>query len=314
MISDPNRTVALSSLGWVERDAIWKLDVATGEVRTIACGSGARYASLHHTGSSETFAAAHHFNGHRFEVTVRPFSDPATVLARATVDEHGRGGITGDAKAWQTVPVLYVEYLAAEPWKDFVLVRLAPASGEVEIIRLDWYDDSYDKGYQGVIDVVPFGDNAVFAVQRSSTLIVQNLRDPGNRRTISLADRHGNPRPELRNSGKELWAIDYDTLVVVQTSDGRMLKSIRLQDARHGMNEFVGDFSFSPRGELCMVARPFSGDVLALDPKTLKTRSSVRLGQQPLELLALSEADLVSRDWKTGALLRGTLKRRWFAG
>jgi hypothetical protein len=128
-----------------------------------------------------------------------------------------------------------------------------------------------------------------------------------------LADRRGNPRPEIRNAGKELWAVDYDTLVVVQISDGRVLKSARLQQARQGVNEFVGDFSFSPSGDLCMVARPFSGDVLALNATTLKTRSSVRLGKQPLELLALSESDVVSRDWKTGALLRGTLKRRWFA-
>lgn len=313
MISDPKRTVALSSLGWVEGDAIWKLDVATGDIRTFACESGARYSSLHHNGSSETFAVAHHFDGHRFEVTVREFSDPATVLARATVNEQGRGAITGDAKAWETVPVLYVEYLAAEPWKDFVLIRLSPASGEVEIIGLDWYDDSYDKGYQGVIDVVPLGDEVIFAVQRSSTLIVQNLHESGNRRTMSLAGRYGNPHPHIRNSGAELWAIDYDTLVVLRTNDGRMLRSVRLQDAAQGVMEFVGDFSFSPNGELCMVARPFSGDVLALDPKTLKTRGSAQLGRQPLELLALSDSDLVSRDWKTGALLRGTLKRRWFA-
>jgi hypothetical protein len=111
-----------------------------------------------------------------------------------------------------------------------------------------------------------------------------------------------------------VWAVDYDTLVVVNTTDGRVLKSIRLQDALQGVNEFVGDFAFSPEGDLCMVARPFSGDVLGLDPKTLKTRSSARLGHQPLELLALSGTEVAARDWKTGALLRGTLKRRWFAG
>jgi hypothetical protein len=215
---------------------------------------------------------------------------------------------------WATVPLLYVEYLASEPWKDFVLVRLSPSSGEMEIIGLDWYDDTYDKGYQGVIDVVSFGDCAIFAVQRSSTLIVQSLRNPDIRRAIALADRHGNPRPELRNSDRELWAIDYDTLVVVGTDDGRRLRCIRLQDARQGVNEFVGDFSFSPSGGLCMVARPFSGDVIALDPSTLKTKASCRLGRQPLEVIALSESDLVSRDWKSGDVLRGTLKRRWFAG
>lgn len=310
MISDPNRTVALSSLGLVEHDAIWQLDIATNVVKTIKCNSGARYCSLHSTGASKLFAVAHHFDGQRFEVTVREFADPASVHARAVVDERGRGTIVGDLATWQSVPHLYVECMAHEPWKDFVLIKLSPST-EVEICSLDWYDDSYDKDYQGVTGVVALGHHAIFSVQRSSTLIVQDLRNPRDVRSITLGDRHGNPKPELRDSGKQIWAIDYDTLVVVQADDGRVLRSVRLQGASSDVNEFVGDFSFSPDDKLCLVARPFSGDVVGVDPTTLKTKCSARLRQQPLEVLALQGREVVARDWKSGDLLRGTMKRHW---
>jgi hypothetical protein len=45
------------------------------------------------------------------------------------------------------------------------------------------------------------GNHAIFGVQRSSALVIQDLRDFSSRRTISLSGRHGNPRPVLRNSG-----------------------------------------------------------------------------------------------------------------
>jgi len=43
-------------------------------------------------------------------------------------------------------------------------------------------------------------------------------------------------------------------------------------------------------------------------------KSSAKVGQQPLEVVALPGGGIVARDWKTGDLLRGTLERRWFAG
>jgi hypothetical protein len=45
MIANRDRTVVLSSLGWVEGDAIWSLDVASGQARTIPQNTGARSTS-----------------------------------------------------------------------------------------------------------------------------------------------------------------------------------------------------------------------------------------------------------------------------
>jgi len=314
MIANPDRTMIVSSAGWVDHDALWCLDVGSGKTESIALGTGARYVTLHATGS-ERFVVAHHFEGRRFELSVRSFSSPDVVLGRSVLAD-GESTFAGTPSAWMDVPLLYVEYLEFAPWKDFVLLKVSPIAGKTEVQRLEWYDDSYDKGYQGVIGVLqlPGDGGALVSVQRSSRLILHDLETGRQIRTIHLGDRRGNPRLELRDSGKEVWATDYDTLVVVRTDDWQIQRLSRLQPADAGTQQFIGDFSFVPGQELCAVARPFSGDVVGVDVRTLKIKRSVRLGRQPLEVVALSSGEVIARDWKTGDLLRGTLERRWLAG
>jgi len=316
MIAAPDGTAVLSSIGWVDGDALWRLDAASGRLDAIPLGTGARYSSLHHDEAgarSGQFAVAHHFDGRRFEVSVRAFSAPDAVLARAAVDPAGTG-VDGDAAAWAGVPRLYVEYLGFAPWNSFVLLRVSPSDGAVEIQRLAWYDESYDKAYQGIVGVLelPGGDAALVSVQRSSRLILHDLATGARRRAIDLGDRGGNPRLALRDSGREVWASDYDAIAVVRTDTWQVTRRARLQGARAGTQEFIGGFAFAADEPLCVVARPFSGDVIGIDLETLKTRRSARLGRQPLEVAALPGGEIVARDWQTGDLLRGALRRRWF--
>jgi hypothetical protein len=317
MICDPEFRWALSSVGWVDGDALWIFDLARGEPRTMPCGSGATYLTLHGSPGWDRFAVAHHFGSDRFEVTVRRFAEPATVLGRAVVGPNSIGGaaarrLEGEPSAWRGLPWLYVAHLAAPPWQDYVLVRVSPARGEVAIRRLDWFGAGYDKAYQGVVGVTAFGHEALFAVQRSSTLIAEDLDAAGRWRSIELAGRGGNPQLALRDGDRELWAMDYDTLVVVDPARGERLRAQRVQESRNGVREFAGDFCFTPEGDRCLVARPFGGDVAILDPLTLRPTGTVTCGQQPLELLALPERAFLARDWKTGAPLRGRWKRRLF--
>lgn len=314
MISNPERTTLISSVGWVDHDALWRFDVAAAREERLSLGSGARYVSLHSCGSGR-FSVGHHFDGARFELTVHSFSDPKHVLARATVMD-GEKKLVGDASAWGEVPLLYVEYLAFVPWEDFVLLKISPSTGQIKVQRLEWYDDTYDKGYQGVIDVLelPAEGSALVSVQRSSQLILHGLETGMKERAVDLGGRGGSPQLQFRNGGKEIWASDYDTLVVIERKDWRILRSARLQGADAGTQQFIGDYSFAPDEDICVVARPFSGDVVGIDAATLKVVRSAKLGRQPLELAALPRGEVVARDWKTGDVLHGKLKRRWFFG
>jgi hypothetical protein len=313
MIHNAERTVAISSLGWVDGDALWRFDVPAARVERISLASGARYLSLHAIGG-ESFAVGHHFDGARFEVTVRRLSDPAHVLARATVSA-GRTAVDGSAQAWVGVPRLYIAYLAFEPWNDFVLLLIIGAAGRVEVQRLEWYDGAYDKMYQGVVDVleIPGENAALVSVQRSSRLILHDLGTGRMKRAVELAGRQGNPTLRWRNAAPEIWASDYDTIVVIDRRDWRPLRSARLQDrGPRGARQFIGEYSFGPDDDACVVARPFSGDVVSLDPSTLSIRRRAPVGRQPLEAALLPGGAVVARDWKTGDLLRGTLRRRRF--
>jgi hypothetical protein len=297
----------MSSVGWVDHDVFWRVGIGASRPEKIAVGSGARCLTLRSSGS-DWFSVGHHFDGTRFELTVHSFEDPAMVLSRATVRD-GHKELAGDLSSWEKVPLLYVTYLRFEPWRDFVLLRILPSTGQIKVQRLEWYDNTYDKGYQGVLDVLELPDEnvALISVQRSSRLILHDLDSGMQRGTVELAGRGGNPHCQLDTAGKEIWATDYDTIVILERSDRRVLRRARLQESR----QFIGNFSFAPDQDVCVVARPFSGDVVGIDKATLRIRSAAKLGQQPLDVGALCRGEVIARDWKTGDFLRGKLKRKW---
>ena len=302
MIASPDRRVIVSSLGWIDGDAIWCFDVASGQARTIAQNTGARYSSLH-SSDTERFVVVHHFDGAKFMASVSLFSAPELTVSSLGY-ENGRSFTGGNADAWNGLPHLFVEYLGA-PWNDSALIKID--MGRPQIQRLEWYDSSYDKDYQGVLDVIALPDPryALISVQRSSDLIVHDLETGKAVKKVPLANRSGNPKLALRNFGKELWATDYDTLVVIETESLRVLRTKRLQGAAAGTNQFIGDAAFSPGS--CCIARPYSGDVVVVDA-SLKIQKIAKLGRQPYEAFELPNGDAVARDWKTGDLLTGHLE------
>jgi hypothetical protein len=308
VIANRERTILLSSMAWVDGATLWAFDVSAGKVETIPLGVGGQWLSLH-ASDSERFAVTHHGVGGGVEVTVRTFAAPGVAVARAIVAD-GETRLVGDPAAWADVPRVYTCHLAFAPWNDDVLIRVSPSTERVEIQRLEWYDGSYDKMYQGIVGVLalPGTHLALVSVQRSDRLVLHDIETGKRQGFVGLAGRGGNPDLALRNGSNELWASDYDTLVVVHTGDWRVLRSRRMQPASGGTHQFIGRYSFAPDDGACVVARPFNGDVVAVDPATLKIKGSAGLGRQPLEVAALPRGEIVARDWKTGALLRGRLQ------
>jgi hypothetical protein len=303
VIVSPDRRIVISSFGWVEHDALWRFDAASGAVATIRLGSGARWVSVHHSGTPY-FSVAHHFDGPRFELTVREFDRPGDVVASARVDE-GPAVIEGASDAWQSVPELYTTYLRCEPWNDYVLVRIATEPPALTLHGFPWFDSTFDKGYQGVIEVlkIPGRETAIVSVTRCSDLFLHDLGSGRSDGRIRLAGALGNPHIEFAPRERDLWATDYDTLVVVDGVRWRAIRSARLQAASPGTQLFIGGFSFAPDEDVCFVARPFNRDVAAVDVRTLKPRRSVPVSGQPFDVAALGGGRFVARDWKTGALL-----------
>ena len=198
MIASPDATVVLSSLGWVDGDAIWCFDAASRTARLIPQNTGARYSSVHSSGN-ERFVVVHHFDGAKFMASVSLFSAPELTVS-SVAHENGRGSAGGNESAWLGMPRLFVEYLGP-PWNDYVLVKIE--LGRPYIQRLEWYDSSYDKSHQGVVDVIALPDPryAVISVQRSSELILHDLESGHAKASASVSARV--PGAGARGSGRK---------------------------------------------------------------------------------------------------------------
>jgi hypothetical protein len=306
MLIDEQGRTAISNLGWVDHGDLWVFRGDTKKVESVKLGES-KYAALV-PGRKNHFSAVQHFDGTSVEISVHHFDDPAHALATARIGADG-SSVRGNVESWEHVQKYYTAYFLRPPIADSVLLRVLPAKGRIEVQQLGWYNQGYDKGYQGVIGVteVPESELLLFAVQRSSELVVYNPDSQQKVRSIQLAGRGGNPAPFYRRHVSELWSDDYDTLVKIDAKSGVAVDSRLIQSGVGAGRQFMGKFAFDSAETVCMVARPFSGDALGLDPTTLNIKYRCALGGQPLEAVVLSDNSIVGRDWKSGSLLEGRL-------
>lgn len=306
MIVDPLERTIISSMGWVDRGTLWSMDARTERIRVVPIGN-AKYVSLVR-GSGLFFAAVHHFDADRVEITAHTFDDLDLVLSRCTVTADTRR-IDGDLAVWSELPRYYVAYLAQPPWSDYTLVGVGPGD-HVSLQRFEWYDERYDKDYQGIVGVaaIPGSHLVIVSVQRDSNPVIYDPELGRKVGALALSGNHGNPTLYFRRFAPELWADDYDTVLKLVPDPWRIAKQRKLQPAAPGAAQFIGQFSFDPDEKVCAVARPFSGDAVGLDSDTLRIKYQVYLGKQPLEVAVLRDLGVFARDWKTGDALKGKFR------
>jgi len=306
MIVDSSESHLVSSLGWIDKSKLWTYEVASGRESYITVGD-ADYLSLL-PGRQDLFACVQQTTCRWPEISAHSISSPRGALARIIVEDDA-GVFVGDTTVWQELPSAY---LVQGPWDGRVSQRLLlvhAESREVEIQRMAWFDESYDHVYQSIIGVVqvPGSELVVFSVQRDSHPVLYAPQARTALRRISLAGRAGNPVLLFRQTAPELWATDYDTVVRLETSNWLLLDSQHVQPAVAGTAHFIGGLAFDRSERICAVARPASGDVIALDTDTFHVTHRAELGRQPIEVVALRDGRVFSRDWKTGRLLTGML-------
>ena len=208
----------------------------------------------------------------------------------------------GDSALWGEHLALLMVSASGRP--DLLLVD-GPAE-TVQRLDLSWFDDeNYDRGYQGLVDclALPAAGVVVVSVQRSSDLVLIDLEQNARVGSIRLAGRGGNP--ELRGwSGTEFFASDYDSLCLVDGQARRAKCSSVLQPAAPlNSNQFTGDYDLAET--TCVVARPFSGDVLHLEIGSFVELGRAPVPGQPFSVCMTSNRSFLTRDWKTGKLEAG---------
>jgi hypothetical protein len=298
VIYDKERRRVVSSIGWADRAAIWVFDLASERIELIPIPD-AKYVTVRRYGEVVRVV---HFGGDTPTIAIRALSNlhhDAAVLRVA----RDSPTFLGDARLWANI-----DACALLPTKKGTrLISIDAPSRSVRFLDLTWYlQGEYDLGYQGLIDCLspPGREYTIVSVQRSSRLVVLDIRKNEKIREISLADRGGNPLLTLL-SDTAMLATDYDSMCRVDLGSMSLVASQRLQgDSDKGARQFVGDFSLDETGIL--LARPFSGDAVLLDPSHFSILDRAVTGGEPLQAVRVSSNAVLARDWKTGHPLEGT--------
>ncbi len=306
MLINSSESHLVSNLGWIDKGNLWVCETASAQVTSISL-SEADYITLH-PGEADTFAVVHNFSTERLEISAHNLTSPETALSRISFIV-GIADFEGDPAVWLRLPRAYI-VLAN------YLLMLDPAKHTAELKRLFWFDQSYDHTCQGIVGVteVPGKELVIVSIQRDSEPVIYCPAEDQMVRKITLAGRSGSPVFRFRDNNKEVWVSDYDMMLRLNPDDWSIRDKIRLQWEPLDVVRFIGDFAFNRDQTLCAVARPFSGDVVALETTTFKVTHSANVGKQPFDVVLLADARVFARDWTTGNLLQGTLKtrRRWW--
>lgn len=282
MVTNTSENFVVSHLGWVDGGGLWTFRVGERRPRRVTLGN-AKYLTLH-AGTDDHFSVVHNDEGSRVEITVHHFDDVGAPVGRAVVEADG-STVTGSPSIWSRVQTNYTAFYKGRSWSDYALVRVDPITQSVSLQQFDWFNDGhYDKGYQGVVGVteIPGESLLLISVQRDSRLVLYDPIKRSKRGLVELAGHGGNPALFFRRRANELWAQDYDTMLKLDPASWRVLAAQRLQAADWlGSNQFIGDFWFNHDETMCVVARPFSGDVVAIEPETLTLRLQCKTGQKP---------------------------------
>jgi hypothetical protein len=306
MLVSPDRRFIVSHLGWVDKSSLWIYDGAQDGVSLVSTGN-AKYLSLYPCKDGYQFLVLHHFDGKLLRFTIHRFDNPA--LPVCTVEHSAETSqFVGDVSALETAPRYFVAFFDPGHNADYCLLTLEWMQSIVQTERFAWYNEAYDKDYQSLVGVTELSSGElIISIQRDSHPVVYDPRTKQVLRKLSLAGRLGNPRFRFAKQGREIWADDYDTILKLDGVSLEIKKSRRLQGALTSTAEFIGDWSFNADESLCLVSRPFSGDVIAIATENLKTKYVAKLGRQPLQAALISNGNIIARDWKTGDLLKGSL-------
>src|SRR5262249_49785468 len=305
LINSPESHV-ISNLGWIDRGNLWVCDTESSQITTIPL-SDADYLTLHR-GDGDIFAVVHNFANERLEISAHDISAPQEDLSRISFIA-GLAEFAGDPLVWLKLPRAYV--IGAN-----YLLLLDARKQTAELREFAWFKESYDHDVQGIIGVteVPGKALVIVSIQRDSEPVLYCPEEDQVMRKIPLAGRSGSPVFRFRKGATEAWVNDYDMLLRLNPEDWSIQDQVRLQWEPPGIDRFIGDFAFNKDESLCAVARPFSGDVIALDTSSFNVTHRVRLGKHPFDVVLLANGRIIARDWQSGALLKGSLKprRRWW--
>lgn len=301
MILNSAETKLISSQGWADKGSFCVVDTKDDSISKFNL-ENAEYTCVQKI-ENNCFLCSHHFRGEKLVLTTHSFEKPESIIGRIEI-KNREADFNGDGHIWQNAPRFIVEWLKDDFSDDYYLLEIKPFENKVDFHLIEWFHaDEYDRGYQGLYEVieVPNTNFLLFPIQRSSRPVLYDFAEKKVVKKIKLAGRAGTPSFKFRKQKTELWTVDYDTLVKLEVGTWNILRSKKFQWPLFGYTmTWVGDFFFTPDEKFCVLARPYSKDVLLLDCENFKKVGEVKTKLQPLKAIALSNFKCIYRDWQTG--------------
>lgn len=305
MLLDSTERFVVSSIGWVDGGGFVHRDLESGNLRFCPVEEDG-FVKLKDIDGDRFLCIAHWWEKRRVRFDVRRYSEPAASLWSLAVTPE-RQELGGDPAAATGAPRFDVGTFQGDTATGR-LIEIAPGFERASLHDLPWYGDGYDLGYQGLTDAIalPNSERVLVSVQRSSVVVVHDLKTGGQQGSFGLADRGGNPF--LKIVGEELWTIDYDTFVRVSLKHFRAVATSFLQPGDNGTRQFAGEMHIIPSRNKIAVARPFSADVVIVDPIACRIEQSIAIGRQPLVCVVTNRGKVIAREWKTADWLEASME------
>lgn len=302
MITNTEQTLVIST-DYCNGPFFWVYDIRARRVRLVTHGPGGRFQIVQ--GSDNYFLVVYFINKAISRITLRNFRKLDQVIAQIEVkDECGQ---LPDSLSWKHVPSQFDT--------DECSVYLFPDKGNWEIRRLPWIEDSswfydgpdYDVMYQGIGPAarIPGRRNVFIPIFRDTRVVVYDVLA---RRVIDKVDVggcFGCSAVRFCKKENEIWVLNYDSLARINIDTLKVIASQRIQHEVGGVGAFIGLWNFDLTESLCVIPRPYSGDVVVIDVKAFSIVDVCPIGGRPYEGILLDSGEIVSREMKSGDLLLG---------
>lgn len=315
MLINPEGTVAISSMRWLDGGSVWSYSLDKPEPQLVNL-SGSEWLTLI-GGAGNYFTAVHHSEGAAVRLTAHSYENISTTVSSIDLQAQDveatspwkstAARFLGTRSVWSSLPKAYIIHAL----KKSLLLLVDAGTETAQIHSLSWYAKSYDTMYQGIIGVTEVADGSLLVIsfQRDSEPVLYDPTTGNLVAKLRLAGRLGSPQLFLRRRSQEIWASDYDTMVRLDSRTWAVLNSLKLQEPRNGMaRSNIGQYCFNREETVCAVARPHSGDVLGIDTSSFATILRAEIGGQPEDVGVLRGDHVIARDLETGGALRGVLQ------
>src|SRR5579872_138364 len=300
MILDSAERRAVGLLKWADGCSIWSLDIESGWVEKVPFLDALRISV--HSGERGLFSVLQVIASDRFRITIHDAAEPNESLACVNFSRD-RADFTGTHSLWASVPTAYYILMGISPTFSDALIVLDTRKCIVEwILPIPDNRPNFGDGHSGVVQV-PGRDQLLILKYKESETLLYDLTERRSLEVVSFGNRGGNLHPVFRKNAREVLAIDYDTLAVLDTTTWKHIRYRQLQAGLDGIGRYVGELFITRDETRCVVARPFNGEVAVITTDDYEIERTIPVPGKPYDVAMLTSGRVICREGETGRFI-----------